>query len=171
MSGVSGRDDNVDTIKIAAETRAIEIGADFNVYTTSSEFGGLLDGGAGIVVTRENPSSCEVVKTIRRKGAHLTCFYEKKKEGPGGSGVLTGVRQNSSMAVFTDSQSLCADLIGKSTGLDPLRLKLKGLRRQITKQWIPGLSDILRSEMADSVAKQASTEIVQLLGVTYTYMC
>ena len=32
LSGVLGRDDNVNTIKIAAEKRAIEIGADFNVY-------------------------------------------------------------------------------------------------------------------------------------------
>ena len=36
LSGVLGRDDNVDTIRIAAKKRAIEIGADFNVYTDSS---------------------------------------------------------------------------------------------------------------------------------------
>ena len=39
LSGVSGRDDNVDTIRIAAEKRAIEIGADFNVYTDGSTSG------------------------------------------------------------------------------------------------------------------------------------
>ena len=47
MSGVSGRDDNVDSIRIAAEKRAIEIGADFNVYTEGSAYGDLLDGGTG----------------------------------------------------------------------------------------------------------------------------
>ena len=53
LNGVSGRDDNVDIIKIAAEKRAIEIGADFNVYTDGSASGGLMDGGAGVVVPGE----------------------------------------------------------------------------------------------------------------------
>ena len=63
----------------------------------------------------------------------------------------TGVPQNSLVAVFTDSQSLCAALLGKSTGLDPLRFNLKQLRRQITIQRIPGHSNILGNEIADSV--------------------
>ena len=58
------------------------------------------------------------------------------------------------MAMFTNSQYQCAALLGKYAGLDPFRFKLKGLRRQITIQWIPGHSDILQNEMADSVAKQ-----------------
>ena len=33
----------MDTIKIAAEKQVIEIDADFNVYTDSSAFGGLLE--------------------------------------------------------------------------------------------------------------------------------
>ena len=31
LNGVSGRDDNVDATKTAAEQRTIEIGADFNI--------------------------------------------------------------------------------------------------------------------------------------------
>ena len=80
MSGVSGRDDNVDTIRIAAEKRAIEIGADFNVYTDGSASGGLIDGGAGVVVTRGNPTSPDIVKTKRWRGAHFTCCYEEEKK-------------------------------------------------------------------------------------------
>ena len=64
-----GRDDNVETIRIAAEKRAIEIGEDFNVYTDGSVSGGLMDGGKGVVVIRRNPTSHRVVKTIRRRGA------------------------------------------------------------------------------------------------------
>ena len=41
-----------DTIRTAAEKRAIEISADFNVYTDGSASGGLMDGGAGVVVTK-----------------------------------------------------------------------------------------------------------------------
>ena len=36
LSGVSGTHGNVNTIRIAAEKRAIEIGDDFNVYTDGS---------------------------------------------------------------------------------------------------------------------------------------
>ena len=36
-----------------------------------------MDGGAGVVVTRVNPTSPGVVKTIRRRGARFTCSYEK----------------------------------------------------------------------------------------------
>ena len=61
FGGVSGRDDNVDTIRIAAEKRTIEIGADFNAYTDGSASGGLLDGGMGIVVTWGNPISPKVL--------------------------------------------------------------------------------------------------------------
>ena len=79
LSGVSGRDDNVDTIRIAAEKRAIETGADFNIYTDGSSSGGLMDGGAGVVVTRGNPTSSKVVKTIRWRGARFTCSYDEEK--------------------------------------------------------------------------------------------
>ena len=75
------------------------------------------------------------------------------------------------VAVFTDSQSLWAVLLGKSTCFDPLRFKLKVLRRQITVQCILGQSDILGNEFADSVVKQACSENAQLLGVTYTFKC
>ena len=43
----------MDTIRIAAEKQANEIGADFRVYTDGSASGGLLYGGAGVVATRE----------------------------------------------------------------------------------------------------------------------
>ena len=79
LCGLSGRDDNVDIIKIAVDKRAIEIGADFNVYTDGSASGGLLDGGVGVVVTRGKSNSPCVMKIIRRRGARFTCSYEEKK--------------------------------------------------------------------------------------------
>ena len=62
-------DDSVDTIRIAAEKRAIEIGANINVYTYGSASGGLLGRGVGVVVTRGYPTSPKVVMTIRWSGA------------------------------------------------------------------------------------------------------
>ena len=160
MSGVSGRDD---IIKIAAEKRNIEIGADFNVYTDGSASDGLLDGGAGVVVTRGNLTSRKVVKTIRQRGAPFSCSYEEEKRAleEAVHWLQTDVPQNSSVTVFTYSQPLCAALLGKSTGLYPLRFNLTALRSQITIQWIPGHSNILGNEMPDCVAKQACSENAQ----------
>ena len=108
----------MDTIRIAAEIRAIEISADFNVYINGTASSGLLNGGSSVVVTRRYPTSPRVVKTIRQRGARFTCSYEEEKRALEET-VQTGVPQNSSVTVFTDSESLYAALLGKSTGLDP----------------------------------------------------
>ena len=117
LSGVSGRDDTMDTIRIDAEKRVIEIVADFNVYTDGSASGGLLGGGGGVVITWGYPILPKIVKTIRRRGARFTCSYEEEKRAleEAVHWLQTGVQQNSSVAVFTDSQSLCVALLGKST--------------------------------------------------------
>ena len=39
-------------------------GADLNFYTIGSASDGFIDGGAGVVVTRENSTTPDVVKTI-----------------------------------------------------------------------------------------------------------
>ena len=80
LSDVSRRNDNVDKIKIAAEKRAIEIGADFNVYTNGSASGHLMDGGADVVITRVNPIFLDVVMNIRRRGVRFTFSYEEENK-------------------------------------------------------------------------------------------
>ena len=99
LSGVSGRDDNVNTIKIAAEKLVIKNGTDFNVDGSAS--GGLLDGGCA--VTRGIPNFA-----IRQRGVRFTCSYEEEKRALEEAihWLQTGVPQNSSMAMFTDSQSI-----------------------------------------------------------------
>ena len=52
---------------------------DFNVYTDGLASGSLMDGGAGVVVNRRNPTSLKVVKTIRLRGARFICAYEQEK--------------------------------------------------------------------------------------------
>ena len=110
MSGVSGRENNVDTIRIAAEKRAIKIGACFNVYTDGSTSGGLLDGGAGVVATKANPNSLKIVKTIRRRGFCFTFSYEEENRTLEEvvHWLQTGMPQKSSV----DFQSLCAARLG-----------------------------------------------------------
>ena len=125
------------------------------------------------MVTRGNPTSPKVVKTIRRRGARFTCSYEKEKRAleEAVHWLQTGVPQNSSVAVFMDSESLCAALLIKSTCLNPHRFKLKGLRRQITKQWVPGHKKISGNKMADSVTKQSCSKNLQLSCLTYKLIC
>ena len=68
--------------------------------------------------------------TILGRGARFTCSYEKEKRALEVvvHWLQTGVGQNSSVAVFTDSQSLCVALLLKSTGLDPFRFNFRGLK-------------------------------------------
>ena len=87
--------------------------------------------------------SMEIQKTIRWRGAHFTCSINEEAI----HWLQTGVPQNFLVAVFTDSQSLCAAQLGKF--YRPRRPQIQGLRRQITIQWIPGHCDILGNEMAD----------------------
>ena len=100
---------------------AVEIGAYFNVYTDGSASDGLFDRGVGFVVTRGNPTSPEVLKTIRKRGVYFTCSCEEEKRTLEEAihWLQTGVPQNSPVAVFTYFQSLCAALLGKSTEIRP----------------------------------------------------
>ena len=83
------------------------------------------------MVTSENPISPKVAMTLQRRGARYTCSCEDEKRALEEMvhWLQTGVSQNSSVVVFTDSQSSCAALLRKSTGLDPLKFKFKVLRR------------------------------------------
>ena len=169
MSGVSGRENNVDTIRIAAEKRAIKIGACFNVYTDGSTSGGLLDGGAGVVVTRGNPTSPKVVKTIRQRDACFTCSYEDENRAleEAVHWLQTRVPQNFSVAV-SRTPILYVPLCLKSlNAYNTSDSSLNESEKKITIQRIPRHNDILGNKMA----KQLCSENPQLPGVTYTYIC
>ena len=73
LSGVSGRDNNVDKIRIAAEKRG-QLKLVLNLMSTPTAQH--LYGGAGVVITRKNLTSPKVVKTIQHRGACFTCSYE-----------------------------------------------------------------------------------------------
>ena len=54
QSSVSGKEDNENTIEVTVERWTTEISADFKVYADGETSCGLLDGGAGVVVSKEN---------------------------------------------------------------------------------------------------------------------
>ena len=101
-----------------------------------------MDGGAGVVVTRGNPTSPRVVKTIRRRGARFTCFYEEEKS------VLEGTVDwlQTSLKIlqwFRNSQFICLILLVKFTGVENLKLKVSEYKSRY--------SDILGNGMADYI--------------------
>ena len=76
----------------------------------------------GVVVTRGNLNFTWGCEDHSTGGARFTCPYEEEKKAleEAVHWLQTSVPHSSSVAVFTDSQSLCIALLGKSTGLDPL---------------------------------------------------
>ena len=85
--------------------------------------------------------------------------------------VEDNLTEENSVTVFTDSQSLCVALLGSSTALDELRLRISRVRARLVIQWIPGHSNIPGNELADSAAKAATLAPGRGGGVTYTSIC
>ena len=65
--------------------------------------------------------------------------------------------QSTSVAIFTDSQSVCLALLGSSPDLDAHRLSINNIVALSHIQWIPGHCDIRGNELADSAAKSATS--------------
>ena len=70
----------MNSIKVTIQRRNITICSDFNLYTNNSVCGGLLDGCAGVMVTRGKQTSLEIIKTTRRRVPVLLSLINKKEE-------------------------------------------------------------------------------------------
>ena len=119
LGGVSGRM----TIKTDADKRAIEISIEFNIYTDAYWMKERVLWSPGETQLRqilwrpndgEVPTSLVATRKKKRSWRKQYVYW-----------LQMGVLQNSSMAMFTNSQSLCVAQLGKSTFLDPLRFKFK----------------------------------------------
>ena len=159
LHGVRGKQDSSATIRMAALNRSRELGADINIYTDGSAYAGIMIGGAGVVITNGDTAEPTVIENIHIKGALYTCSYDEEKRAMVHAidWIHHHCESTQKVAIFTDSQSLCMALLGSTPNLDTLRKKICDVKCHLTIQWIPGHSEIPGNELADTVAKAASS--------------
>jgi ribonuclease HI len=172
LEGVSGKGDIPEKIQKAALSRAHAINAEYNIYTDGSASAGMIKGGAGAVVTTGDQLNPVVVTKLLKRGAPLTSSYDEELRAMQMS--LDWIDQHldasKSVAIFTDSQSLCMALVGDGVALDHIRSRLNA-RPNTVIQWIPGHSGVPGNEIADEIAKQATEEPGPSSPVSYAGAC
>ena len=164
LPGIKGRMDTVEKKQAAAQARINELNADIVIYTDGSASAGCKMGGAAAVITCGD----YVGETIMKRGREITCSYEEEKEAL--ELALDWKDENNiddPILVATDSQSLCQALLGTNPELSTLRSRLATSPASVTIQWIPGHSEITGNEVADAVAKHATTLDEQPGAISY----
>ena len=126
LYGIESKDDPASKIRAAALDRARQLNAQYNIYTDGSASAGVLNGGAGVVITQGDPAEPTVLGRLLKKGAGITCSFDEELRAM--QMTLDWIEQHldstNSVTVFTDSQSLCMALLGGGTALDPLRARI-----------------------------------------------
>ena len=156
LEGISGKNDDPELIR----STAIKVINSFDmktvIYTDGSVLEGLMMGGSGVVITRGPAESPTPIDTVRRRGAYFTCSYDEEVHALESTMDWLETHKPGPVAIVTDSQSLCAALLGDGFELDQLRLRLKNYKERIIIQWVPGHQNIPGNDMADEAAKEAA---------------
>ena len=126
------------TVKNTAAAQIRLLNAELVIYTDCSASEGNKDGGAAAVVTRGDPSHPVVLETLMKRGAAITLSFDKEDRAINIaidylSTFVIGLNANR-IAIVTDSQSLCAALLGTDTEQELLRFCLRRLNRPLTIQ-------------------------------------
>ena len=151
LEGVESRDQREDIKKEATLTCIRSIDAEIVIYTDGSAMGGTRWGGAGVVITKDDPEDLTLIETITKRGALYTCSYEEEVEAMriATKWIKENCEPETKILICTDSQSLCMALQSLNPETDGIRHNLKDHKGEITIQWIPNHSNVLGNEMAD----------------------
>ena len=156
-----------------ATRRARELCSQYNIYTDGSASNGTTKGGAGVVVTSGDAEQPTIVANLQQRGAAITCSYDEELRAMqmAVDWSNNNVPDNSSVTVFTDSQSLCIALKGTSPAVDRLRRAISTAKPHITIQWVPGHCGVPGNEMADEAAKAAASKPGPSGHISYKALC
>ena len=134
--------------------RAHKLCLQYNIYTNGSASGGTIKGGTGVVVTSGNTMQPTIVANLQQRGATTTCSYNEELRAMQMAVDWSNknVSEDSSVTVFTDSQSLCIALKGTSPAVDGLRRAISTAKSQITIQWVHGHFSVPGNELSNAAA-------------------
>ena len=155
---ISSRADSIDLKSQMSISHIDNFGADYIIYTDGSARAGSTNGGSAVVVTQGPAQHSVTIATIKNRGCHFTSSFDEELA------ALTHALQwvidqhlsNTTILICTDSKSLCDALAGRNVRVDDIHLLLHAVPATIIIQWIPGHSNILGNELADTAAKQAT---------------
>ena len=138
LPGITDKNTDPKVIKRAAAAQIRLLNAELVIYTDGSASEGNKDGGAAAVVTRGAPSHPLVFETLMKRGAAITSSFDEEDRAMNIaiyylSTSVIGLNANM-ITIVTDSQSLCAALLGTDTEQELLRFRLRRLNRPLTIQ-------------------------------------
>ena len=88
------------------------------------------------MVTTGEINKPTIIDTLLERGAPLTCSFEEERRAM--QMALMWFKKHltadNSVAVFTDSQSLCMALLGNHSSLDTMRYRINSSKAKITIQ-------------------------------------
>ena len=155
VPGISSNADDAGTLMQATLERIRNLSP--HPYTDGSASAGTTDGGAGVVITRGDPTCPEEIQTIRVKGASRTSSYEEEVSAM--NAALEWIGDNCSEAekvvICTDSLSLCQALSALNEGVDETILRISQCKADIAIQWVPAHCGVPGNEAAEQAAKDA----------------
>ena len=172
LPGITNKHDDPEKIKEAAINRINSFQSEIKIYTDGSAEVGMFNGGAAAIFTRGSAEAPEVIgDPIKAKGSYFTCSYGE--ECLAMEIVLEGMERNcsTSVAIITDSQSLCEALLGTDSELDLLRQRLRNWPHPMCIQWVPGHCGVPGNELADKAAKEASELEGPFAPIMYSSIC
>ena len=115
---------------------------------------------SAVVVTGRSPLQSEVVITIKTRGRTFTSFYEEQATAMESALPWTSTNTNHpsiSILFRTESKSLCEALVSSKPGTFSIQNSINFKLSSIFIQWISGHPAIPGNDLADKVAKEATT--------------
>ncbi len=156
LEGKLARTDLLPSAETCLQTIRLPDGQ-ITAYTDGSSSAGTKDGGAGVIVTRGDPTDFATLHQNHLRGAAFTSsFAEEAAAMQLALEWATTDHPEYSLTICTDSQSLLKTIERRSPMTYHLRSLLNARPGPTSLLWIPGHKGIPGNELADTAAKAAA---------------